>query len=40
MNTAITTIEELGIRKDAALANQEKLIALKQKLLRQKMESK
>lgn len=25
MNTAITTIEELGIRKDAALANQEKL---------------
>lgn len=25
MNTAITTIEEIGIRKDAALANQEKL---------------
>jgi len=25
MNSAITTIEELGIRKDAALANQEKL---------------
>lgn len=25
MNTAITTIEELGIRRDAALANQEKL---------------
>ncbi len=25
MNTAITTIEELGIRKDAALANQQKL---------------
>ncbi len=25
MNTAITTIEEIGIRKDAAIANQEKL---------------